>query len=102
MTFTPPEINLMPLLPALIPAVTALLIMLADALLPGKNKSWLAWVGLLGLAVAAYFTFVQFGTDGTAFNRSIVASNFALGVSLVILVAAFVTILRVITREKLA
>ncbi|MBI4674204.1 MAG: NADH-quinone oxidoreductase subunit N [Chloroflexi bacterium] len=93
MPFTYPEINLTPLLPALIPAVTAMLIMLADALLPGKNKSWLAWLALLGLGVAAFYTFVLFGSNASAFNNSVVADNFALGVSFVILAAAFVTIL---------
>ncbi len=93
MTFTIPEINLFPLLPALIPAVTAMLIMLGDALLPGKNKSYLAFLALIGLALAAVQTFMQYNTEQRAFNNSVYASNFALGVSLVVLVAAFVTIL---------
>lgn len=93
MTFTVPEINLLPLLPALIPAVTAMVIMLADALLPGKNKSWLALVALVGLALAAVQSFVLYGTNASAFNNSIVADPLALGVSLVVILAAFVTVL---------
>lgn len=93
MPFTPPEINLIPLLPAIVPAVTALLIMLADALLPGKNKSWLSVVALAGLALAAYFTFTLYGPEQSAFNNSIVTTNLSLGVSLVVIAAAFVTIL---------
>ena len=93
MTFTLPEINVMPLLPALIPAATAMLVMLADALLPGKNKNWLAALALLGLALAAFFSIPLFGTDASAFNNSIVADNFSLGISLVILLAGVVTIL---------
>lgn len=93
MPLTLPEINLYPLLPALIPAATAMLVMLADVLLPGKNKSWLALLALAGLAVAGYFTFTLFGTNASAFNASIVATNFALGIALVILGAAAVTIL---------
>lgn len=93
MPFTPPEINLTPLLPAIIPAVTAMLIMLADALLPGKNKSWLSIFALAGLVLAAFFTFSLYGPEQTAFNNSIVTSNLALGVALVVLAAAFITIL---------
>jgi NADH-quinone oxidoreductase subunit N len=93
MPLTFPEINLYPLLPALIPAATAILVMLADVLLPIKNKSWLAALALLGLALAAYFSLVLFGANDIAFNRSIVADNFALGVCLVVLFAGAVTIL---------
>lgn len=93
MSFTIPEINLVPLLPALIPAVTAMLIMLADALLPGKSKSWLAAVALLGLAISAYFTFNLYGTDQSAFNNSIVANNFSIGICLVVIAGAFITVL---------
>ena len=93
MSFTPPEINFIPLLPAIIPAVTAMLIMLADVLVPGKNKSWLALVALLGLALAAVQAFVLYGSNATSFNNSVVADNLALGVTLVVLVATFVTIL---------
>lgn len=93
MFVTLPEINLYPLLPALVPAATAMLVMLADVLLPGKNKSWLALLALAGLVVAGYFTFTLFGTNASAFNASIVADNFALGIALVILGAAAVTIM---------
>jgi len=93
MPFTIPEINLVPLLPALIPAVTAMLIMLADALLPGKSKRWLAAVALLGLAIGAYFTFTLYGTDQSAFNNSIVANNFSIGICLVVIAGAFITVL---------
>lgn len=93
MQFTIPEINLLPLLPAIIPALTAIVVMLADVLLPGKNKNWLAWLGLVGLGIAVYFTVILFNTNLSAFDNSVVADNFALGVALVILAAAFVTIL---------
>lgn len=93
MPITIPEINLTPLLPALIPAATAILIMLADVLLPGKHKSWLALVALAGLAIAAAQAFSLYGSDATAFNDSIVASPLALGVSLVVIGASFITVL---------
>lgn len=93
MPLTLPEINLYPLLPALLPAATAILIMLADVLLPLKNKNWLALLALLGLGAAAYFSLVLFGANASAFNQSIVADNFALGISLVILFTGAVTIL---------
>lgn len=93
MPFILPEINLNPLLPALIPAVTAMLIMLADALLPGKQKSWLSFVALVGLAVTAVATFSLNGAEQSAFNNSIRTGSFSIGVSLVVLLTAFVTIL---------
>src|SRR5581483_9023772 len=93
MPFNFPEINLTPLLPAIVPAVTAMIIMLADALLPGKHKSWLSLVALAGLVVAVFFAVNLFDLNASAFNSSIVADNFALGISVVILIAAFLTIL---------
>lgn len=93
MPFTPPVINLIPLLPAIIPAVTAMIIMLADTLLPGKTKSWLAVVALAGLGLATFFTLTLYGPEQSAFNNSIVTTNLSLGVSLVVIVTAFITIL---------
>ncbi|MCC7162647.1 MAG: NADH-quinone oxidoreductase subunit N [Anaerolineae bacterium] len=93
MPLTIPEINLIPLLPAIIPALTAMVVMLADVLLPGKNKSWLAVVALAGLAIAALQTFSLYGTDATAFNESITTGPLAVGVCLVVLMAAFITVL---------
>ncbi len=93
MPFTLPEINLTPLLPAIIPAVTAMIIMLADVLVPGKSKSWLCLVALAGLVVAVFFALNLFDLNASAFNQSVVADNFALGISVVILVAAFLTVL---------
>lgn len=93
MPITIPEINLVPLMPALVPAATAMLIMLLDALLPGKNKSWLAFVALVGLAIAAVLTFNLYSAPQSAFNNSIVANPFSIGVCLIVLGATFVTIL---------
>ncbi len=93
MPFTPPDIYLLPLLPALIPAVTAMVIMLADALLSGKNKSWLSLVALAGLVIAVFYTHRLYGDNQSAFNHSIVADNFAVIITIVIQMAAGVTIL---------
>lgn len=93
MDFSIPEINIFPLLPALIPALTAILIMLADVIIPGKQKSWLALVALAGLVVTAVQTVMLYGFELNAFNDSVRADNLALLTSLVILAAAFITIL---------
>lgn len=83
----------MPLLPALIPAVTAMLIMLADALLPGKNKSWLTLIALAGLLIAVFYTHRLYGDNQSAFGRMIFANNFSVLISIIIQSAAFVSIL---------
>jgi NADH-quinone oxidoreductase subunit N len=93
MSFAIPEINLIPLLPAIIPAVTAMLIMLADALLPAMRKSWLCVVALAGLGAAAFSTFKLYGAEQSAFNHSVIADNLSIGIALVVLIAAFVTVL---------
>jgi len=93
MPFTFPEINVLPLLPALIPALTAMLIMLADVFVPGKHKYWLAVVALVGLGVAGFYALSLIGFNQSAFNHSVVADNFALGVSLIILATTAATIL---------
>lgn len=93
MQFVIPEINLVPLMPAIVPALTALLVMLLDVVTPSKNKPWLALVALVGLVIAAFFTLNLMGGVQTAFNASIVANSFTTTVSLVVIFAAFVTIL---------
>ncbi len=93
MQFVIPEINLIPLLPAIIPAVTAMLIMLADALGRGPNKRWLMWIALAGLLLAVLVTAPLFGSVETAFLDSIIAENFSISISSIVLAAAFVTVL---------
>lgn len=93
MRFVVPDIDLLPLFPAIIPIAVAMFIMLADALTPGTNKTWLAFVALIGVAFAMFTTFNMWGLDIGAFNNSIVADNFALSLSLVVLGATFIAIL---------
>lgn len=93
MPFVVPAIDLLPLFPAIIPIVVAMFIMLADALTPGENKRWLAWVALLGVGLALFTTANMWGLSVGAFNNSVVADNFALSLSLIVLGATFIAIL---------
>jgi hypothetical protein len=50
--FQAPEINLLVVLPVLIVAGWAMVLMVVDLLLPDDKKKWVAWLSLVGLAAA--------------------------------------------------
>lgn len=97
MGFTIPEINLVPIAPALITAITAMVLMLADALGPRTQKRWLAVVALIGLIIAGAVAISAWGLDATGFEDSVVGDNFALSLTLIVLGATAVTILLSLT-----
>ncbi len=88
-----PTIDFRPLAPALIAALTVVLLMLGDLVVPAPRKNWLALLALLGLGAAAVSVFVNWGQNGAAFNNGVSADNFGLFLSLVILFAAGMAVL---------
>lgn len=93
MPFILPEINLVPLLPSLVPALAAMLLMLADALRPTQNKLGLGALAFVALVAAMVATVSIWGLNLTAFHRSIVADNFSLALTLVVLAATLLALL---------
>src|SRR5690242_5314731 len=88
-----PSINYGPLLPIIIVTITGLLALIFDAALPCERQTTVAWVSILGLALAFVACIVLFGGKQSAFGGTFVADNFALFFDFVLLAAAALTIL---------
>jgi NADH-quinone oxidoreductase subunit N len=80
-------------LPELIVALTAVLLMLADLYLPRSKRSWLAWLSLAGLAVAASAVVAQHASNKTGFSGSVVMDGFSLFCDGVFLLAGVMVVL---------
>jgi NADH-quinone oxidoreductase subunit N len=86
-------VDFLPLSPVLVTALTVLLVMLNDLVIPPRAKSWLALLSLAGLGGAGYCLLRLWGLNGAAFGRTVVADNYSLFLSLVVLIAAGLAIL---------
>jgi NADH-quinone oxidoreductase subunit N len=99
MTITIPSFHLSSIGPWLTLTVTAILILLLDALSPKGRKSGFSWLALAGLAVAAFQTIGLWGKSGTDFARMVYIDNFANFFYLVFILGAALTVL--ISRQYL-
>jgi NADH-quinone oxidoreductase subunit N len=93
MNLSVPELNLSILAPALIVTLTALLVLLGELLTAADQKRWLGFLSLVGLLIAAGATIGLWGANTAAFSQMIVADNFGLFLTLVILIGAALSIL---------
>jgi NADH-quinone oxidoreductase subunit N len=86
--------NLMPILPAVQVLLTALVVVVRDLFIDEHEpKGYLAFISLIGMALAATESVALWGAQEGAFGDSIVLDNLALYFSLVFLLAAALTIL---------
>ena len=88
-----PNMDLLPLAPVLVSAVTVLLLMLNDLVVPTRDKNWLGLLALVGLAGAGYCIVRLWGQNGNTFNDGVVADNYGLFLSAVVLIAGGLSIL---------
>ncbi len=93
MNLTIPDLNFAILTPALIVTLTALIVLLAELVTPAPRKRWLGFASLIGLLIAAGATIGLWGANTAAFSQMIVADNFGLFLTLVILIGAALSIL---------
>lgn len=99
MTITIPGFHLSSIGPWLTLTVTAILILLLDALSPKGRKACFSWLALAGLAVAAFQTIGLWGHSGTDFARMVYIDNFANFFYLIFILGAALTVL--ISRQYL-
>jgi len=101
MSLSVPDLNLRIIAPALIVAITAMIVLLGEVFASAKRKRWLGYVSLLGLVVAAGAAIGLWGVNPSlgsgqalsAFRGMVVADNFGLFLTLVILLGAALSIL---------
>ncbi len=94
-----PSFHLSSIGPLLTLTVTAILILVVDALSPKGRKSYFPQLALLGLAVAALQTIRLWGKTGTDFSGMVYLDNFAFFFYLILILGAALTVL--ISRQYL-
>jgi NADH-quinone oxidoreductase subunit N len=99
MTITIPVFHLSSIGPWLTLTVTAILILVLDALTPKARRSFFPELALLGLAVAAFQTIGLWGRTGTDFGGMVYLDNFAFFFYLIFILGAALTVL--ISRQYL-
>ncbi len=88
-----PSLNLLIVAPEIVVLVTAVLVMMADLVLVGEQKSRLAWLALVGVLAAAGTSFAMWDGTDPALQGMLVADGYALFLNLVLLAAASLAIL---------
>jgi NADH-quinone oxidoreductase subunit N len=86
--------DLVALLPILILAGYACVLMLVDLFIPDDQKRWTAWLAFLGLALAAAgLVFWPAGGQLIAFNGMLIADGYSVFLNIIFLLSAGLTIL---------
>jgi len=93
MTLMIPHFHLDSIGPELILSLTAIIILLVDALSPRGRKAFFPHLSLLGLAAAAFQIYLLWGSKGTDFARMIYVDNFTLFFYLVFILGTALTVL---------
>jgi NADH-quinone oxidoreductase subunit N len=98
MTLNIPTFHLSSIGPLLTLTLTAIIILVTDAVIKGK-KGYFAGLSLAGLGVAAFQTYELWGKTGTDFARMIYLDNFTFFFYFIIILGAALTVL--ISRQYL-
>ncbi|MFZ5453693.1 MAG: NADH-quinone oxidoreductase subunit N [Thermodesulfobacteriota bacterium] len=93
MTLTIPSFSLVSIGPWITLSVTAILILLADALSPKGNRTAAPVLALLGLAVAGFQTYCLWGKSGLDFARMVYVDNFSCFFYLIFILGTALTVL---------
>jgi len=93
MTLTIPSFTLSSIGPWLTLTVTAILILMLDALSPKVRKAYFSQFSLVGLGLAAFQTFCLWNRSGTDFARMVYLDNFAFFFYLVFILGTALTVL---------
>ncbi len=96
--FQAPSINILLVLPVVIVAGWAMLLMIVDLFLPRNKRYWVAWLSLVGIALAFVQTVGLWGYEGGTFtpkggNPMVVVDNYGTFINVIILLTAFITVL---------
>jgi NADH-quinone oxidoreductase subunit N len=92
-TIAIPAINLAVVMPEIILSVVAMVLLLVNVFVPSKNKGYLGYLSLIGLAVTAASAISGWGPSVTAFGGAVVQDNFAIFFKVIFLISAALAIL---------
>ncbi len=93
LNITIPSINYGPLVPVIIVTITGLLALILDAVLPRDRQTPVAWVAIIGLALAFLDCIYLYNGNQSSFGGTFLADNFALYFNFILLFAAALTVL---------
>jgi NADH-quinone oxidoreductase subunit N len=98
MEFEAPAFNLLLILPVLIIMVSAMVLMIIDLILPPDKKKWIAWLTLVGIALAFVQTVGLWDYSGGTFTPEggtpmIAIDNYGTFINAIILLTAFLAVL---------
>jgi NADH-quinone oxidoreductase subunit N len=98
MPISAPDLNLRIIAPALIVAISAIVVLLGEIFTPAHQKRWLGYAALVGLAIAGEAALSMWGAPITGFREMIVTDNFGVFLTFTILLGAALSILLSIDR----
>ena len=98
MPISAPDLNLRLIAPALIVAISAIVVLLGEIFTPAHQKRWLGYAALVGLAIAGEAALSMWGAPITGFREMIVTDNFGVFLTFTILLGAALSILLSIDR----
>ncbi len=93
MSLTIPDLNLHIIAPALIVAVSAIVVLVGELIVPAGQKRWLGYISIAGLIVAGVAAVSLWGSNTAGFRGMVIADNYGLFLTLVIILGAILTIL---------
>ncbi|MDD2539459.1 MAG: NADH-quinone oxidoreductase subunit N [Desulfuromonadaceae bacterium] len=88
-----PVVNMTPILPEIFLSVLAMALLLINVFVPGKQKSYLAYISFIGIVAAAVLVGAGWGSHVESFGGSVVLDNFATFFKMTFLVGAGLTVL---------
>ena len=92
-TIAMPAINLAAIMPEIILSCVAMVLLLVNVFVPSKDKGYLGYLSIIGLAVTAVSVVSGWGPSVSAFGGAIVQDNFATFFKMIFLISAALAIL---------
>lgn len=87
------DVSWLPLLPCLMVAAAAVIVLVADLFTEGPDREGLGWIGMLGLGMAALSSALLWSADAAGFGGSFVLDRFAVFFNVVICLTGILTLL---------
>jgi NADH-quinone oxidoreductase subunit N len=92
-TIAMPAINLAAVMPEVILSVVAMVLLLVNVFVPGKNKGYLGYLSIIGLAITAVSVVGGWGAPQPGFGGAVLQDNFAIFFKVIFLISAGLAIL---------
>jgi len=92
-TIAMPAINFAAIMPEIILSVVAMLLLLVNVFVPTKDKAYLGYLSIIGIAVACVSAVGGWGNPQSGFGGAIIQDNFAIFFKVIYLVSSALVIL---------